>query len=143
MRTFPLLLCGLAAVDAFVPPTRMVAPPTTLRAIGPSSQMLLALGEPGGDSLASSSPLMTYFLETLITNGVPALFSIIVIGFAAVMFGMSRRGQQEDMLETKNPVAQLYEDLYGDQNQGNDRMMPSFFGAGRNNGKLQLPRNNM
>eukprot|EP00977_Amphora_coffeiformis_P018296 scaffold6378_cov176-Amphora_coffeaeformis.AAC.7 len=153
MRTSLILLWSVLGVDAFVPPsrpttasaltktatTRLAAPPMTLQAVGPSSGMLMALAEQGGADLASSSPLMNYFLETLIANGVPALFSIIVIGFAAVMFGKSRRGQQADILETRNPVARLYEDLYGDQKQ-DDKMMSSFFG-GRNNGKLQLPRN--
>jgi len=155
MRISLLFLCGAFAVDAFVPPsrpttaltlttrtTRLVSPPMTLQALGTSSDILLALGEQSAGDVASSSPLMTYFLETLIANGVPALFSIMVIGFAAFMFGKSRRVQQDDMLQTRNPVARLYEDLYGDQNQdnNNNKVMPSFFGR-NNNGKLQLPRN--
>ena len=82
---------------------------------------------------------MTYFLETLISSGVPALFSILVIGFAAVMLGKSRRNNQDDVLVTRNPVSQLYEDLYGDQDQSlNGENMRNPF---RSNDKLKLPRN--
>jgi serine protease SohB len=93
----------------------------------------------------SSSPLTTYFLETVISNGVPALFTILVIAFAASAFRRGRRVEEADMDEfgltppvglsrrskqrqtpsrderdgqkSANIVSALYNDLYGDQNQ--------------------------
>jgi len=40
--------------------------------------------------LTTTQPLLTYFLETLISQGIPAVFWIIVIAFAAKSF--SRKG---------------------------------------------------
>ena len=159
MRFLVIATTGVfLSVEAFTPPVRQAWSPraqlgyvpttaattsTTLYALEPSSVLLASMGEAATstDALASS-PLMNYFLETLITNGVPALFSIIVIGFAAVMFGKSRKSQQDDLLETRNPVAQLYNDLYGDQDQTFGKRMNArgpFFGP--NDGKIKLPSN--
>ncbi|KAL7563034.1 hypothetical protein ACA910_013555 [Epithemia clementina (nom. ined.)] len=100
-----------------------------------------AVSEAGSKSL---SPLMVFFLETLITNGVPAFFTIVVFGFIAVIIGKTRKSMKEDdALKTDNPVAALYEDLYGDQEQ--DRASSFFGGAGGRDrggfGRTKLPRN--
>lgn len=86
------------------------------------------------------SPLTQYFLETLIANGVPAFFTIVVFGFIATFISKSRRGSmEEDILKTDNPVAVLYQDLYGDQEQ--EPKFPMFGGYSGRDGKKKLPRN--
>lgn len=86
------------------------------------------------DAVATSTVgdgLTTYFMETLISNGVPALFSIIVIAFAASAFARSsrQRDAEKDILKSTNPVASLYNDLYGTQQQGpgSRGMLSGFF----------------
>jgi hypothetical protein len=54
--------------------------------------------------------LTTFFLETVISNGVPALFTILVIGYAANAF-RPKRIKTDAVGE--NPLAELYSDLYG------------------------------
>jgi hypothetical protein len=54
--------------------------------------------------------LTTFFLETVISNGVPALFTTLVIGFAANAF---RPKKEKTNAFGENPIAELYTDLYG------------------------------
>ena len=102
-------------------------------------------------SESTMSPLMQFFWESVISNGVPAFFTIVVIGFLAVVVGKSRNnnnggrmgGMDDPALLSVNPVAALYMDLYGDQDQGKDK---NPFGGGGffgNNGnrKNKLPKN--
>jgi hypothetical protein len=101
-------------VIAYTPTT----PPTTLYTT--TSQSLLQLRAavvPGEDSLTS------YFLKTLITNGVPAFFTILVIGVSALIFQRAVASDKDDKDSDDNdtPVAQLYNDLYGDQLQSTSR----------------------
>jgi signal peptide peptidase SppA len=96
---------------------------------------------------------MTYFLQTLITNGVPALFTIVVIGFATVMFKKGRKSGPEDdeLFDNPNsPVATLYSDLYGDQSsspfkQGRGGMLAKLLegraGGGGRRDDSELPTN--
>jgi serine protease SohB len=75
---------------------------------------------PSGLDALFQSRLWQFFLETLIANGVPALFTIAVIGFAALQFKPRRSARNKDLLDletSNNPVAALYNDLYGDQDQ--------------------------
>ena len=158
VTSLPFSSASLSSSSAFgrmsVPYAAFESSSTRLRLGGGEGAILV--DAVSSSSSSSMSPLMTYFVQALIANGVPALFSIIVIGFAAFMIGKaassSRRrnngtgGELDDLLETRNPVAQLYNDLYGDQNQdyyNNNRNMPFFFGpgGGANNNKLKLPRN--
>lgn len=168
MRCFPFVVLTVGVVDAFCPPARHVslsspsttttlAIPSTTRtakaAFLPATTTALHAFNPINSLLAategsSMSPLMEYFVQSLIANGVPALFSILVIGFAAMMFGKSRKDSQEQaLLETRNPVALLYDDLYGDQDQsfGSNKRGGGFMSRGPFGGpgsdKLQLPRN--
>jgi Peptidase family S49 N-terminal/Peptidase family S49 len=73
------------------------------------------------DGAALSQSLIKLLLETLIVNGVPALFTVFVIGFAAWQFRPSKKNDQEDEYgrmtdpftnRKKNPAAELYSDLY-------------------------------
>jgi serine protease SohB len=93
---------------------------------------------------------MTYFLQSLISNGVPALFSIVVIGFAALMFqrGRSKDGDDDAVFDNPNsPVATLYNDLYGDQSSsakgrgGSSMLAKLLSGRGGSKRDEELPTN--
>jgi serine protease SohB len=101
----------------------------------------------GADS--STAALQTFFWETVISAGVPTLFSLLVVGFTAFLF---RRGRdetkqlQESLFGTQNQVALLYNDIYADQEGGLSRpprnLFERFF-SGSSNKKDQslLPLN--
>lgn len=98
------------------------------------------------DTIVSNS-LWTYFLQTLIANGVPALFGILVIGFTAIQFRGSRdSAERMDLFNrerSNTPLALLYDDLYGDMDQDplkEKRRMP-FLLPGRDDKFRQLPKN--
>ena len=61
-------------------------------------------------SSVDTQQLTTFFLESVISNGVPALFTIMVIAFAANAF---RPKKDPDAGRNNNPIAELYSDLYG------------------------------
>mmetsp|Transcript_21730 Transcript_21730/g.28098 ORF Transcript_21730/g.28098 Transcript_21730/m.28098 type:complete len:674 (+) Transcript_21730:79-2100(+) len=94
--------------------------PTTSRVVPPRASVVMKglMAATTAEAAAGMNPLMEYFFETLISNGVPALFSVIVIAFAAKSFSSGRKKMDMDLLETENPVAELYDDLYGDLDQG-------------------------
>jgi hypothetical protein len=105
--------------------------------------------------------LVTYLIQTLITNGVPALFSILVVTFVAWQLrsivvsannGNNNDKNSNDKMGNRNtnntPLALLYDDLYGDQDQdplrrGGNRN--NFFAGGWNNNnnrnRNELPKN--
>ena len=97
-------------------------------------------------------PLLTYLLQTLITNGVPALFSIIVFGFIAWQIrsvtssANCSRNNGNNNPNTSN-LSLLYDDFYGDQDQDPfKRNNPSAFGmlgGGNNRARfpMELPKN--
>jgi Peptidase family S49 N-terminal len=89
------------------------------------------------DSSDMTSGLLRLLLESIITNGVPALFTIITIGFAAFVLGRSRKRAETDLLVSSNPVSELYDDLYGDQEQDtkNSMSFPFFGGGGGGSGR--------
>jgi hypothetical protein len=64
-------------------------------------------------SIVDTQQLTTYFLETVISSGVPALFTVLVIAFAANAF-RQKKDPNEELRFSTNPVAELYNDLYGD-----------------------------
>jgi hypothetical protein len=105
-------------------------------------------------SISSSTmdPLVTYFLQTVITNGVPALFSIAVFGFIAWQIRSISNDpmrSRNNNLNTASSLSLLYDDLYGDQDQDplkRNRPFTMFGGGGgggsnrlRNN--IELPKN--
>lgn len=68
----------------------------------------------------SSGTLLRYFLEALISNGVPAMFTILVIGYIALLLGGGRDREEDDdifMEDSASPASALYNDLYGDIQQ--------------------------
>mmetsp|Transcript_47547 Transcript_47547/g.57573 ORF Transcript_47547/g.57573 Transcript_47547/m.57573 type:complete len:681 (+) Transcript_47547:221-2263(+) len=77
---------------------------------GPLKTTQLALSPPSLPTLDSqlSADLTLYFLQTLISYGIPAVVTIIVIAFAAKSF--SRR--RNDFVGGSNVVSELYGDLY-------------------------------
>ena len=75
-------------------------------------------------NMASNAVLMNYFWETLITNGIPAAFSLLVVGFGAFFFRPRpdpAKSLEESVFGRKNPASVLYQDLYGDQDQTDRR----------------------
>jgi hypothetical protein len=64
-------------------------------------------------SIVDTQQLTTYFLETVISSGVPALFTVLVIAFAANAF-RQKKDPNEELRFSTNPVAELYNDLCGD-----------------------------
>jgi hypothetical protein len=78
-------------------------------------------------------PLLTYFLQTVITNGVPALFSIFVFGFIAWQIRSISQNSRNNSINNSSintsSLSLLYDDLYGDQDQDPfKRNIPSSFG---------------
>lgn len=68
-----------------------------------------------------TSAITQYFLETLISSGVPAFFWIVVIAFAAKSLknakeSSSNRGPNGGLFG-KTAVTELYDDLYGTSNE--------------------------
>jgi hypothetical protein len=101
-----------------------------------STTALAGLGTGLGMDGSMSQSLLKLLLETLIVNGVPALFTVFVIGFAAWQFRPSKNDKDEEYgLMTdpltnrkKNPAAELYSDLYegDDDDEANDKPMSPF-----------------
>ena len=60
---------------------------------------------------ATSSPLFEYFMQTIISNGVPAFFTVVTFFFVAKFF----RGSKDDSFREETAISELYEDLYGSQ----------------------------
>lgn len=102
------------------------------------------------------SPLLLYFWQTVIANGIPAAFALLVIGFTAKQFrsnsSTGRRGDSTNGDSTGSVVAaqQLYDDLYGDQDPDPfDPQRPrrrtggfgSWLGGDNNTNKNRLPQN--
>ena len=85
----------------------------------PFGQSAIQAASSGLDS-AVSSPLFDYFMQSIISNGVPAFFTLIIIFFAAKMF----RGSKDDSFETETAVSGLYDDLYGDQKKKGPKGLP-------------------
>jgi Peptidase family S49/Peptidase family S49 N-terminal len=98
-------------------------------------------------STAAMDPLMVYFWQTVIANGIPAAFAVAVIGFTALQFRGNGKKDNADSVSSSSlgstiAARQLYDDLYADQDQdpfrrGNRNGMPFFGGNDRNK-----PKNN-
>lgn len=95
-----------------------------------------------------SNALLTFFIQTLISYGVPAVLSIVVIAFAASSFRKAQKDKSnvsaDGLLKSDTAVAQLYNDLYGNQGQssvgkGGDNMLKQLFSDGKS--KTTLPKN--
>jgi hypothetical protein len=88
-----------------------------------------------------TSALSQYFLETLISSGVPAFFWIAVIAFAAKSFKNAKESSSNQGpnggLFGKTAVTELYDDLYG---TSNDSTPKPFLPFGRPNSK-STPKN--
>jgi hypothetical protein len=131
-----LLLCAqLDTASAFVSPkqnngliqsrwkpsrpleTSTVTRTTSLNAWGGSAWQVASSSAAGVWQAASStvsavtsSDLFSFFLQTLISYGVPAFFVVVIIAFAMVMFSDD---EDEDLDFGGTAVSELYNDLYG------------------------------
>ena len=94
----------------------------------PSSTALSAGGIPDSPDASLTASLIKLLLETIIVNGVPALFTVLVIGFAAFQFRPKRNKDGDDLdgdfFNRKNPASELYDDLY--QGDESDKPMSPF-----------------
>jgi len=119
------------SVNAFVSPHPRVgsyAPPKQQAFAPPSQHMSTPVHSSTPTqlhaSLVDTQKLTTFFLETVISSGVPALFTVMVIAFAASAF-RPKKNRDEELIGSNNPVAELYNDLYG--SPGGDRQSPFKF----------------
>ena len=131
-----VLLSLLTTASGFCPPQKHAAAPHPMpmrNAAAMAHQSLptsLLASDAGG-----MDPLLVYLAESIISNGVPAFFTILVLGFAASQFRSSR--DRRDLSKAQNPVARLYDDLYGDQEQ--PMGLGKLFGG--NSKDVTLPQN--
>jgi serine protease SohB len=96
-------------------------------------------------SASNDGQLMTFFLQALISNGVPAVFTVLVIGFSARILRPRKDASNaaaSSFSKMNNPAAKLYNDLYGDQQQQQQQQDPSaalrrFLGGGMGGGGNQ------
>jgi len=131
---------------SFVTPSLGIQKPSPMR----HSVPLCALSETT-TSLAASSidtgAVTQQLIEAVIATGVPTVFALIVIAFAAFLFRGGKKpgpGDLESTLfQTKNPASMLYSDLYGNQNA--EKKSPNFlrdvFSGGKDSGSTTLPKN--
>lgn len=126
-------------VQSFAPPQTFRVRPENYPSKNPPLQAfptsLVADAANGVTEAAGSvwnAPIFQFFLETVIRNGVPAVFTVAVIGFTIVML-------KKDSSKTPpvdNDVSALYDDLYGDQKQR--KAVPSFLPS---SASKKLPEN--
>jgi len=67
----------------------------------------------------NTAKLTEYFLETLISYGIPTVLSLVVIAFAAKSFKSMQKEKEMNPnggFFGKNAVSELYDDLYGSEN---------------------------
>ena len=89
---------------------------------------------------STMDPLLTYFLQTLITNGVPALLSIVVFGFLAWQLrSISSNNEDNQRSRNTSPLSLLYDDLYGDQDQDPFQKPRGFFGSSSRPSPFRAP----
>lgn len=138
IATLVVLLASTALdSDAFVSPSPRVAhgPPTQTftspqsNVISVHSSTLTQLNS-AVSNLVDGKQLTTFFLETVISSGVPALFAVMVIAFAASAF-RSKKDPDADLVGNNNPVAELYNDLYGGPRNKQQSSFPFFGGISR------------
>jgi hypothetical protein len=73
----------------------------------------------------TSSPLFLYFMQALISNGVPTFFVLITVFFTAKLFKDSSN-RREDMEDGETAISELYSDLYGDSSSSSKRRKDPF-----------------
>ena len=91
-----------------------------------------AVSLPSMSLAIDTTSLTQYFLETLISSGIPAIFWIVVIGFAAKSIKNAKdAGNSEGPnggLFGRTAVTELYDDLYGPSGGGQKSLLS--FGRG-------------
>lgn len=146
------IVLSASVTDAFAPNTKNIivgGPASTSTSqkfntaqLPSTSTSLAALPTPSV-SLSVDTPALTqFFLETLISYGVPAFFWIVIIAFAAKSFKGAQKSGNDGMpnggLFGKNVVGDLYDDLYGSTNEQNKS---PFAMLSPNSGRKSNPKN--
>ena len=136
MRSFLGLIQAilLSLGHAFVPLSaskllvRPFHPPPSCRSLTglDSASSIISAAAEGSSSGLMSNHLMNYFLETLISLAVPTVLGVGAIAIIARIVraeggSRSQRGRKNGMDSDYSPLADLYNDLYGDQLQGPSR----------------------
>jgi len=154
-----LLLAEPFSIDAFVPSSTITQldieknhPVFTSkgnehgRIVKSSSSHFQLHALPSSSNLVSvtvdTTSLVQFFLETLISYGVPAFFTIFVIGFAAKSFKGAKKTNSVGAnggLFGKNVVTDLYDDLYGSSEDAKKKSPLYMLGGGRF--KTSSPKN--
>ena len=127
MSAMPHTVTAFAPVSC-IPQKSVVSPQSHFQESPRISTEIRAVPLPSVDT----SSLTQYFLETLISNGLPAFFWIVVVAFAAKSIKSAKdAGNQSGPnggLFSKNAVTEIYDDLYGNP-EAQKPMLP--FGPGR------------
>lgn len=123
------------SVDAFVPASPVTQQRRGTNVHAPARLPTMeqrAVSLPSINLAIDTASLTQYFLETLISSGVPAVFLIVVIGFAAKSIKNAKGAGNEGPnggLFGKTAVTELYDDLYGPSGGGQKPLLPFMRGA--------------
>jgi len=112
--------------------------------VSASSFSLPSLPLPSFNIAIDSAAVTQYFIETLISYGVPTFFTIVVIAFAAKSFKGAKGGSMggpNGGLFGKNAVTEIYDDLYGAGESANNKSPFAMFGKGPNGNNNATPKN--
>lgn len=155
-----LALVLAASTEAFVVPTKTVRPTSKLlpepaqggiRSTATVSTQLNVMPTMMDGAIKTaalttesitSSPLFTYFIETIISYSVPTVFSLIVIFFAASSFNKGKKGGPVSFFDGNTVASELYDDLYGDTKEASGPA-GGFMGFGGNSNKSKAQRRNL
>jgi hypothetical protein len=123
------------SVDAFVPVSTVIQQRRGTNVHAPARLPTVeqrAVSLPSMSLAIDTTSLTQYFLETLISSGIPAIFWIVVIGFAAKSIKNAKdAGNSEGPnggLFGRTAVTELYDDLYGPSGGGQKSLLS--FGRG-------------
>jgi len=64
-------------------------------------------------SILDTNEILNLLLAKTIDSGVPALFTVVTIAFAAKIFSSKRMGNENQPMGGNSAVSELYDDLYG------------------------------
>lgn len=131
------------SVDAFVPVSPVTQQRRGTNVHAPARLLTVeqrAVTLPSISLAVDTASLTQYFLETLISSGIPAIFWIAVIGFAAKSIKNAKdAGNNEGPnggLFGRTGVTELYDDLYGPSGGGQRSLLS--FGRGA---QKTMPKN--
>uniref|UniRef100_A0A7S1Z1I9 Peptidase S49 domain-containing protein n=1 Tax=Trieres chinensis TaxID=1514140 RepID=A0A7S1Z1I9_TRICV len=99
-------------------------------------------------TMGDNGPITQYLLQSVIDAGIPAIFSLIVVAFAAKAFNSGRgdKNRDEDWGSGDSAADELYGDLYGSGDSGSKSKFMDLFsggGPGRGRGDRAIPSRNL